>query len=246
MEWNFSGFIAVDKPQDWTSHDVVAWLRSRLGIKKIGHAGTLDPMATGVLILGIGREGTSKLDQWHQFEKKYEAEMTLGANSTTDDAEGEFTLVSDKVPTKEEIEAAAATFVGAIMQMPPRYSAKKIKGVKSYHAARQGKELELVPVPVKIHSIAVGEYEYPRCRLSVNCGTGTYVRAIARDIGEALGTGAYLSSLVRSSIGPIGLDRCLKLDRYLAMPKEEASDALRNALHGYRVPAPLDLLLFSC
>lgn len=204
---DLAGFFAVNKPAAWTSHDVIAWLRSRLKIKTIGHAGTLDPMATGVLIVGIGRDYTKRLDEWKGQEKIYLAEITLGANSDTDDAMGKITPVSTSIPDPETLTMALKNFIGKINQLPPDYSAKKIQGQRLYVSARAGISVEKKPSTVEIKSIDSLNYSYPKLAIRIVCGPGTYIRSIARDMGEKLGSGAYLSGLIREKIGSIDISQ---------------------------------------
>lgn len=201
-----SGILLVDKPKRWTSHDVVAKLRSITGIKKIGHGGTLDPMATGLLVIGIG-DATKQLEQFVQGDKTYLATVTLGATSTTDDDEGELTTVSlRRTPESVDAETALKKFIGTQEQLPPVYSAIKTAGKKAYQQARAGKEVERKPRLVTIHSIGLVRYEYPKLEIRTSVSKGTYIRALARDIGAALGTGGYLTALRRESVGPYSVD----------------------------------------
>lgn len=221
-----SGFYPVNKPAGRTSHDVVDYMRKITGIKKIGHAGTLDPLATGVLILGIGKEATKKLDTWHVHPKTYYAEITLGARSSTDDAEGEITPVSDKKPAETETRKTLETLVGTHEQMPPDISAKKVGGQRLYALARKKKPIEKKPSLVTIHSIDLLEYAYPIVKIRVVCGTGTYIRSIARDLGDKLGIGGYVSVLKRESIGPITLNDCIEMDKTIS--KEEMEERIKE------------------
>jgi len=209
-----NGLLLIDKPKGWTSFDVVAKVRGVIAAYtraqglprvKVGHTGTLDPMATGLLVLAIGSY-TKKIADLTKHDKTYLATITLGANSNTDDAEGELVTVSDKQPTLQEIQSALQTFVGEIMQVPPQFSAIKIGGVRSYKTARAGEQVALQPRPVKVFSISDIAYDYPKVSCNVHVGSGTYIRSIARDLGQKLGTGAYLSDLRRTTVGEFTID----------------------------------------
>jgi len=194
--------ILVNKPKGMTSHDVVDVVRKITGERRVGHAGTLDPNATGLLIVGVGREATKKLgDLTKNTKKTYEAEIILGANSTTDDSEGEITKQDDKRLSYEEIKKTLESFVGEQMQTPPAYSAIKLKGRKAYELARQGKTFELAPRKVIVYTLKLLDYNYPVLKIKCEVSSGTYIRALARDIGTELGTGAYLKELRRTKIG---------------------------------------------
>ncbi|MBP9749094.1 tRNA pseudouridine(55) synthase TruB, partial [Patescibacteria group bacterium] len=196
-----NGFLLVDKPAAWTSHDVVAVLRGMTGIRQIGHAGTLDPFATGLLVVGVGA-ATKQLDAVHAFDKEYVATIRFGATSDTDDCDGVITP-SPTVPdiSAAMLENALQTFRGAIQQTPPMYSAKKVGGRKLYDLAREGKTVVREPVSVTVHEISIVEVALPETAiLRITCSTGTYIRALARDIGTALGTGAYCAALRRARI----------------------------------------------
>ena len=194
-----------------TSHDVVDQLRKIFGVKKIGHAGTLDPLATGVLVIGVGREATKKLAIEVQKEKEYLAEITLGVTSTTDDEEGIKTKSTSlkngdkKPPTLTEVKAVTSKFIGQIKQTPPVYSAVKIKGQEAYKRVRKGEKVELNPREVKIKAIEILNYQWPKLELKIITGPGVYIRAIARDVGEALNVGGYLSGLTRTRVGEFTL-----------------------------------------
>lgn len=199
------GLLLVDKPAGMTSHDVVDAVRKIAHTRRVGHAGTLDPFATGLLILGINK-GTKALTNLVGLDKTYEAAARLGATSTTDDPEGEITEslgAGSFSPDGKTIEKILASFLGTHEQTAPVYSAKKVGGKKLYELARKGK-MEGVEMPKKnvtIYSIELLEYAWPELRFRVSCSSGTYIRALARDIGEKLGCGAYLTELRRTSIG---------------------------------------------
>jgi tRNA pseudouridine55 synthase len=204
--------LLIDKPVGWTSFDVVAKIRGKIrvqyqaeGIKptkrqlRVGHAGTLDPFATGLLIILLGEE-CKRAGEFLKLDKVYEATFTLGVTSSTGDPEGELTPFSDIVPTLEAVEEAAQRFVGDSMQRPPIFSAIKINGHRAYHLARQNKEVDIPARPIHIYSIDILSYEYPQLKIRTHVGSGTYIRSLAVDIGEALGTGAYCSELRRTQI----------------------------------------------
>ena len=212
-----SGLVIVDKPAGVTSHDVVARVRRLAGTRKVGHAGTLDPMATGVLVLGVNR-ATRLLGHLTLTEKAYDATIRLGASTTTDDAEGE--LVST-APTGDLDEAAIratlASFVGDIEQVPASVSAIKVGGRRAYDRVREGQDVQLAARPVTIHALEVDavrpSVEDVEVDISVRCSSGTYVRAIARDLGASLGVGGHLGSLRRTAVGPFTLDDAHTLEQ---------------------------------
>lgn len=207
------GIFAVNKPKGISSHDVIYRLRKKSGEKRIGHAGTLDPRAEGVLVIGIGREFTKQLDQIVKSEKEYITEIFLGQSSTTDDEEGEKTVINDKIkPEKEEIEKALKHFQGKIMQTPPIFSAIKVKGQVAYKSARKGTPIKLEPREVEIKDIELLDYVYPIIKLKIICGKGVYIRSLARDLGEKLKTGGYIKSLVRTRVGEFKIGDAVKLE----------------------------------
>jgi len=194
--------LLVNKPPDWTSHDVVAYIRKLTGARKVGHAGTLDPLATGLLIIGIGR-ATKELGRILGLEKEYEAVIRLGARSDTDDRTGRIETADVRRKTSEhDVRTALEKFVGAIEQLPPIYSAKKVGGKKMYELARRGIEPPRKPVRVIVHQIEMLSYQWPLAKIRARVSSGTYIRALARDIGETLGVGGLLEELVRTFIGP--------------------------------------------
>ena len=198
-----SGFVVVDKETDWTSHDVVAKARGVLGTRKVGHSGTLDPSATGVLVLGVGK-GTRLLRFITALPKTYVAEAILGVETNTLDADGEIVATHDMSGvTIDDVAVAARAFVGDIMQVPPMVSAIKIDGKRLHQLAREGKEVDRPPRPVTVHDLAVEKVpgEPHVFRFRTTCSQGTYVRTIAADIGAALGGGAHLRYLRRTAIG---------------------------------------------
>jgi tRNA pseudouridine55 synthase len=199
------GYLLIDKPAGWTSHDVVAKVRNILKTQaghkvKVGHTGTLDPFATGLLILMVGSY-TKRAAEFSKMDKTYEAVITLGSISTTGDPEGEITKSSDKKPTSEQIRKALEEFTGEIEQTPHKFSAMKIDGQRAYKLAREGKEVKLEPRKVTIYSIKDVEYSYPKLKFTSEVSSGTYIRSLVEDIGENLGSGAYLSTLRRLKVG---------------------------------------------
>ncbi len=206
------GLVVVDKPAGITSHDVVSRVRRLAGTRKVGHAGTLDPMATGVLLVGINR-ATRLLGQLMLTTKAYDATVRLGVITHTDDAEGDVLATS---PTEGIAEAAVraglAAMVGEIDQRPSAVSAVKVDGRRAYDRVRAGEEVELPARRVRIDAIEVTRVELPEVDISVRCSSGTYIRAIARDLGEGLGVGGHLTALRRTAVGPFGLDDARTLD----------------------------------
>ena len=208
-----SGLVVVDKAGGMTSHDVVARVRRLAGARKVGHAGTLDPMATGVLVLGINR-ATRLLGHLLLTDKSYDATVRLGVTTTTDDAEGEVTsTASTEDVTDAAVREALAGFVGQIEQVPAAVSAIKVDGRRSYDRVRSGEQVELQSRPVRIDEIRVHDVVRDEVRFSVRCSSGTYVRALARDLGERLGTGGHLTALRRTAVGPYTLDQSRTLDQ---------------------------------
>lgn len=198
------GILLIDKERGWTSHDVVAKIRTLLPCgTKVGHAGTLDPLATGLLLILVGSAYTKRSQEFMAHDKVYEAHIRWCATSQTDDAEGP--IVDNKdcpCPTRTEIERALSRFRGTVAQVPPVYSAVKVRGTKLYEAARRGKTLERTPRTVTIHHLEITAHDIERMctALSVYCSSGTYIRALARDLGKTLGCGAYLPTLRRTRI----------------------------------------------
>jgi len=213
------GILVVDKPSGWTSHDVVARVRRLAGTRRVGHAGTLDPMATGVLVLGIDR-ATKLLTYLVGAEKDYDATIRLGLDTVTDDAEGEVTDRRGAAVGREAAEAALAGFVGAISQVPSSVSAIKVGGERAYARVRSGKDVDLPARPVTVRRFDLldlrtgedGGTAVVDLDVRVTCSSGTYVRALARDVGATLGTGGHLTALRRTRVGPFGLDRAATLD----------------------------------
>ena len=212
-----SGLLVVDKAPGMTSHDVVAKVRRLAGTRKVGHAGTLDPMATGVLLLGINR-ATRLLGHLTLTEKAYEATVRLGAGSTTDDAEGELgEQSSTELLTEDDVRSAAGGFVGVLKQVPSSVSAIKVDGRRAHQRVRAGEDVRLDAREVTVHELLVTEVRrdgaWLDVDLSVRCSSGTYIRAIARDLGDALGVGGHLTALRRTAVGPFSLPDARTLDQ---------------------------------
>ncbi|MFA6391901.1 MAG: tRNA pseudouridine(55) synthase TruB [Patescibacteria group bacterium] len=211
-----NGIFAIYKEKGPTSHDVVYRLRKITGEKRIGHAGTLDPLAEGVLVVGIGREATKKLSTEVQKEKEYITTIMLGVTSTTDDAEGEKTSIAVKsIPTHAEVKEAIKLFVGKIKQIPPIYSAVKVNGKEAYKFARKGKPVELEARDVEIKKIDIVHYDWPMLTIKAITGPGVYIRSLGKNIGEKLGVGGgYLKYLKRSRVGEYSCNNALTLDQF--------------------------------
>lgn len=198
------GIILIDKPSAMTSFGVVARVRRQLSEQaghkvKVGHTGTLDPFATGLMILVVGKE-CKNASQYSKLDKVYEATIHLGQVSSTGDTEGELTLVSDRVPERKEIETVLAPFVGTITQVPPAFSAIKVNGQRAYKLAHKGEAVEIPARQVTVHSLDLLEYTYPEMKLRAHVSSGTYIRTLAQDIGVKLGVGAYCRELRRTAI----------------------------------------------
>jgi tRNA pseudouridine55 synthase len=210
------GILVVGKPTGPTSHDVVAIVRRLTGVRRVGHGGTLDPFAAGVLPVFLGH--ATRMVEYHlSDEKAYRAVVVLGASSTTDDRDGELTPADGPPPDRAAVEAALEPFRGSIEQVPPDHSAVHIGGRRAYELARHGKKPELKPRQVTIHELTltgwdVADPERPAATLEVRCSAGTYVRALARDLGRALGSGAYLGALTRTASGPFRLEAARPLE----------------------------------
>jgi len=205
------GILVVDKPRGWTSRAVVDRVAALVGRSKAGHAGTLDPLASGVLVICVG-PATRLVEEIQRLPKSYRTVVLLGARSDTLDADGRIEHQADpRVPSPAEVAAAVATLVGEVDQLPPDYSALRVGGRRAYDLARAGRAVELAPRRVRIDRIEVLRYEWPRLELEIDCGAGTYIRSIARDVGEALGCGGLVEVLVRTRIGPFALDGAVDL-----------------------------------
>lgn len=215
------GIMLVDKPKGWTSFDAVNYVRKMIataeGIPpkrvKVGHTGTLDPLATGLLVLLVGKDYTRRAGEFSKLDKTYEAEMKIGQTSTTGDGEGEKTDVSAYQPSRPEVAAALADFTGKIMQVPPAFSAIKVKGRRAYELARAGQTAELEARPVEIFSCTLRSYDYPFIRFAADVSSGTYIRSLVTDVGEALKTGAYLSNLRRTRVGKFSVEDAVPPER---------------------------------
>ena len=208
------GIVIVDKPQDWTSQDVTARLRRVFHTRRIGHGGTLDPMATGVLPVFVGR-ATRGVEFFEHAEKTYETVLRLGLTTDTEDITGAVLTETPVSVTDEQIEAALAAFRGEIMQVPPMYSALKVNGQKLCDLARKGKTVERQPRPITIHELTLLERGVNTLRLRVRCSKGTYIRTLCKDIGEELGCGGCMESLRRVSAGEYTIDEAVPLQELL-------------------------------
>lgn len=215
-----TGIFAIYKPTGMTSHDVVNRVRRATGVKRVGHGGTLDPLASGILIIAVGRENTKQIEKFVKGEKEYIAEIKLGEVSATDDAEGPIEKFQPKQiipnqppPSENDIERVIQKFIGIFPQTPPIYSAKKIKGTTSYRLARRGMNIKLEPKNIEIMRIELLSYDYPIVKIRVKTGPGAYIRSLARDIGQELMTGAYLFSLERTRVGNFTKTDCITLDQ---------------------------------
>jgi tRNA pseudouridine55 synthase len=203
------GILLVDKPKDWTSFDVVNYVRRMVAMHegkkpkhvKVGHTGTLDPLATGLLVILVGKEYTRQAQGLTKLDKTYEVTMKLGETSTTGDEEGTKTKVQSRKYESAEIEQTLAGFVGDTMQVPPAFSAMKIDGKRAYTLAREGKEVILEARPIHIESIILTDYTYPYIQFTARVGSGTYIRSLVEDIGLRLSTGAYMTDLRRTTVG---------------------------------------------
>jgi tRNA pseudouridine55 synthase len=228
------GILLIDKPQGWTSFDVVNYVRRMVATQegkkpkncKVGHTGTLDPLATGLLVLLVGKEYTRKATVLSKHDKTYEVVMKLGETSTTGDEEGKKIAVSDAAPDQRAIVEALEGFQGHIIQTPPAFSAMKVNGVRAYKLAREGKEVTLKARPAEIHSIMLTGYDYPLVRFTASVGSGTYIRSLVEDIGTQLGTGAYMADLRRTQVGDFRLSDAHNIKQpdlldYMMTPADE-------------------------
>lgn len=213
------GIILIDKPSGMTSFGVVARVRRILTVRngkktKVGHTGTLDPFATGLMILTVGKECKNAMN-YSKLDKSYRTKIKLGFNSTTGDTEGEITSVSNKIPTKEEVQQVLNDFMGKIEQTPPKFSAIKINGQRAYKLAREGKEVEMPKRQVEIYKIELLGYKYPYIEIEVSVSSGTYIRTLAEDVGTKLKTGAYCEELRRLSIDKWTLSEATTLKSFM-------------------------------
>lgn len=244
-----SGCVVVDKPTGCTSHDVVDRVRKALGTRKVGHAGTLDPDATGVLVLGVGR-GTKLLQFVSGADKTYHGEVVFGVETSTLDAAGEIVATHEMSLDPDSVRAAATTFVGAIEQVPPMVSAVKVGGKRLHELAREGKDVERAPRPVTVHRFDVEPTDDPLVyRVEVDCSSGTYIRTLAADLGANLGGGAHLRALRRLRVGPFTLDDANPIDDVELAPLADLlrgmpilqvdDDVARRVAHGQSLgPTP--------
>ncbi|PSL07915.1 tRNA pseudouridine(55) synthase TruB [Cecembia rubra] len=210
----------VNKPIEWTSFDVVKKIRNALKIKKVGHAGTLDPLATGLLIVCAGKK-TKSIETYMGQEKEYTGTFVLGKTTESFDLEREVFDVADPSSlTLEDVKAAAVKLSGDIMQVPPSHSAIKVDGKRVYKAARKGTEVKLEARPVRVSTFEITSFENPKVHFRIVCSKGTYIRSLARDLGEILNVGAYMSSLCRTRIGDFRLEEAKELEELIKEIKE--------------------------
>jgi tRNA pseudouridine55 synthase len=236
--------LPVDKPVGPTSHDIVYQARRALRTKRVGHTGTLDPFASGLLLLCIN--GATRIAEYLTgFDKSYEATARLDGMTDTDDSTGQRMSESTswQSRTEQQIEAAAASLVGAYEQRPPRYSAKQKEGQRAYEVARRGGELELEPVLVEVRRLRITRIDLPEVDFELDCSSGTYVRAIARDLGEQLGTGGYLSALRRTRVGDFLVDTAITVDALTDAPavQQRAVSILAALAHVPRIEVSTDI-----
>lgn len=215
MQTEPSGILLIDKPAGITSFDIIRQIRRQTGIRKIGHAGTLDPLATGLMIMLVGR-ATKLSDRYMKQDKRYVTRIHLGETSSTGDAEGSRVKVSEAQPSLSQIEAAIASFQGEVSQTPPQYSAIKVGGVPAYRTARKGKTVEIPERKVQIYSIDLIKYEYPLVEFAAHVSSGTYIRTLAEDIGSLLDTGAYVTGLRRESIAGYSIEDAATINEVTA------------------------------
>lgn len=206
------GIYLIHKPRGRSSFSMVAQVRRLSGIKKVGHAGTLDPQAEGLLIVLVGKEYTKRSDEYLKLDKTYEFGLKLGETSDTGDEEGSKTVISSKKPTKKAILEAIDGFQGEISQVPPQYSAIKVNGVRAYKAARRGEKVAIQPRKVTIYTLKLLDYSYPYVSLVADVSSGTYIRSLGEDIGNTLGVGAYCTDIKRTKIGKDDLKDAITLD----------------------------------
>jgi tRNA pseudouridine55 synthase len=231
------GLLLVDKPSGWTSFDVVNYVRKIVATSegkkpkncKVGHTGTLDPLATGLLILLVGKEYTRRAGVLTKQDKTYEVTMKLGYTSTTGDDEGEKTAISALVPTETDILGALQHFQGEIMQVPPAFSAMKINGQRAYKLAREGKVVELEARPTTIYSNELTSYEYPYVKFTSKVSSGTYIRSLVEDLGKLLTSGAYMSDLRRTAIASYSLTDAVQVADLTQTSLEEHLQQLANS-----------------
>jgi tRNA pseudouridine55 synthase len=214
------GLLLIDKPANWTSFDVVNYVRRMVATAegkrpksiRVGHSGTLDPFATGLLILLIGRDYTRRAENFSKLDKTYEVTMQLGVTSSTGDPEGQLTSVAGPKPSLKDIQCSINSLTGVISQTPPAYSAIKINGRRAYQLARAGKEIILKPRNVTIHSLKIEKYTYPHINLIANVSSGTYIRSLVETIGQTLHSGAYTTALRRTRIGDYVIEQAVTVE----------------------------------
>jgi tRNA pseudouridine55 synthase len=226
------GILLVDKPKDWTSFDVVNYVRKIVAAHegkkpknvKVGHTGTLDPKATGLLVLLVGKEYTRQAQRLTKLDKTYEVTMKLGETSTTGDEEGVKSQVESRKFESGEVATVLQHFVGDSMQVPPAFSAMKIDGKRAYKLAREGKEVKLDARPIHIESIELTSYTYPYIQFTANVGSGTYIRSLVEDIGASLGTGAYMTDLRRTTVGEFKIANAIGVKAFKTEDLSEKGD----------------------
>lgn len=225
MEFHFEQgeIININKPSGWTSFDVVKKIRNLARVKKVGHAGTLDPFATGVLVVCTGK-ATKKINEFVDASKEYVGEVFLGAETDSYDVTGKIVAENKTVPAPnhEQVEKALDGFRGEISQIPPMFSALKVDGKRLYKYAREGKEIDRKARKVTVHSLQILNYDFPLLQLKISCSKGTYIRSIAYDLGRVLGTGGYLKSLIRTRVGEFSVNEAWQLDDFVAHVEKAA------------------------
>jgi tRNA pseudouridine55 synthase len=237
--WIVDGILNLNKPRGWTSHDVVAHVRRLTGIRRVGHAGTLDPMATGVLLLCLG-QATRIAEYLMAGRKRYQAVVRLGVRTDTHDADGQVTGTAPVVVSRAQLEDALSHFRGSIEQVPPMVSALKREGQPLYRLARRGITVARPARPIEIHELHLTAWLPPDLTLDLACSPGTYVRALARDLGERLGCGAHLTALTRLACGGFRLSEAIDLDRFTATVTGRDQDQSEVPEGWHRWVAPLD------
>jgi tRNA pseudouridine55 synthase len=228
------GLLLVDKPSEWTSFDIVNYIRRIVATAenkkpkncKVGHAGTLDPFATGLLVLMVGKEYTRRAGELTKLDKTYEVTARLGETSTTGDPEGSILKISALVPTKTELEAVLIKFMGTTSQIPPAFSAIKVNGQRAYKLAREGKEVVIEARPITIKRLDIIDYNYPDLKFVTDVTSGTYIRTLVADIGKQLSTGAYTTALRRTKVATYSVEDAIKVDNLSPVGLEAALRSL--------------------
>lgn len=233
------GFLLIDKPRGPTSHDIVYAVRRALSEKKVGHLGTLDPMATGLVVVAVGAKALKVVEFFNEQQKEYIADITCGAVSSTYDAEGMVEVVDPKpgwtIPTIEELRRVIADkFSGKVTQVPPAHSAVKVDGQRAYALARAGKDVVIKPRTVEIKVCEILEYDYPKIRLRVECSSGTYIRSLAHDLGQSLRIGAHLSGLRRTKVGDWSVEKSVRTEEAVWTDVMPLKEVLKN-MHGIQL-----------